>query len=281
VLEYDDVMNRQREAIYNERNAILDGKDIHARAEDILQDTVEKAVSTYAASVSDDWDWEGLAAWLSELTGDKDFDPHTLKHDNDSEKLAAALFDYLSEILAQKEATIGEEKMRQLESQIMLRIMDSRWMNHLQDMDYLKAGIGLRAFGQRDPLTEYKTEAHAAFGELRDSMYDDYLRTLLRIQIVVTAEQAPAQLQNASYSGPAEGLSSSFAAARAQASERQAGQLSAARAGMGPEAGQGKAPTVTKDKNDPYANVGPNDPCPCGSGKKYKKCHGAWDRRSS
>jgi preprotein translocase subunit SecA len=279
VLEYDDVMNRQRAAIYAERNAILDGKDIHQRALDIMQSTVEKAIAEFCGTVSDDWDWEGLQLWLNELTGVDDFDARGFEHDDDAEKLASELFDYLEGIFADKEKTLGEEDIRRLETQVMLRIMDTRWMNHLQEMDYLKAGIGLRAFGQRDPLTEYKNEAHFAFGELRDSMFEDYLRTILRIKIVVSAEE-PSQLNSAKYSGPSEDVPSLMADARAQAARQRAAGGAAAGAGFSGGAGGGqpvptKTATITKDKDDPFANVGRNDLCPCGSGKKFKKCHGA------
>jgi preprotein translocase subunit SecA len=275
VLEYDDVMNRQRAAIYNERNSILDGKDIHQRALDIIQDTVEKAVAEYCQGVSDDWDWEGLKLWLNELTGIDGFDPQgDLDHADDEDVLTERLLDYLEGVFAQKEESIGTENMHRLEAQVMLRIMDSRWMNHLQEMDYLKAGIGLRAFGQRDPLTEYKNEAHTAFGELRDSMYEDYLRTILRIQIVQPEEQ-PSQLASARYFGPSEDVPSLMASARTQATQQRAAQ---APVGGAPATGlqpvPGKTATIVKDKGDPFANVGRNDPCPCGSGKKYKKCHG-------
>jgi preprotein translocase subunit SecA len=273
VLEYDDVMNRQREAIYAERNAILDGKDIHQRALDIMQDTVEKAVSEYCGTVSDDWDWDGLQLWLNELTGIDDFDAHDFKHEEDAEKLAEELFGYLEGIFAEKERTLGEEDIRRLEAQVMLRIMDTRWMNHLQEMDYLKAGIGLRAFGQRDPLTEYKNEAHVAFGELRDSMFEDYLRTILRIRIVVPEEE-PEQLSSAKYSGPSEDVPSVMADARAQA-VRQRNAAAQAQGGPGAQPRPTKTATIVKDRDDPFANVGRNDPCPCGSGKKFKKCHGA------
>jgi preprotein translocase subunit SecA len=275
VLEYDDVMNRQREAIYAERNAILDGKDIHQRALDIMQDTVEGAMNLFFSGVSDDWDWEGLQQWLEELTGISEFDVHDLGEQDDSVELAEKLFAYLEGILSEKESTIGEADLRKLEAQVMLRIIDSRWMNHLQEMDYLKAGIGLRAFGQRDPLTEYKTEAHIAFGELRDSMFEDYLRTILRIKIVVQ-EQEPEQLNTAQYSGPSEDVPSVMAEARAQAARQRNASISAQGAAAGgrqPVAT--KTATIVKDKDDPFANVGRNDPCPCGSGKKYKKCHGA------
>jgi preprotein translocase subunit SecA len=273
ILEYDDVMNRQREAIYSERNAILDGKDIHQRALDIMQDTVEKAVSEYCGTVSDDWDWDGLQLWLNELTGSDDFDARLLEHQDDSDKLAEALYEYLEGIFAEKEKTLGEQDIRTLEAQVMLRIMDSRWMNYLQEMDYLRAGIGLRAFGQRDPLTEYKQEAHIAFGQLRDSMFEDYLRTILRIKIVVREEEAPSQLSRAQYSGPSEDVPSLAADARAQAASQR--QVNYTTQGGARRQAPVKAVTVVKDKDDPYATAGRNDPCPCGSGKKFKKCHGA------
>ncbi|MCL1847048.1 MAG: SEC-C metal-binding domain-containing protein, partial [Coriobacteriia bacterium] len=272
VLEYDDVMNRQRAAIYAERNAILDGKDIHQRVLDIMQDTVEKAVSEFCGTVSDDWDKEGLQLWINELTGVDTLAVAELDHGDDSAQLAELLFDYLEAIFAEKEKTLGEADIRRLEAQVMLRIMDTRWMNHLQEMDYLKAGIGLRAFGQRDPLTEYKNEAHLAFGELRDSMFEDYLRTILRMKIVIE-EQETTQLNSAKYSGPSEDIPSLAADAKSQAA-----QMGAAAARTQAQGAQRPAPTKTativKDKDDPYANVGRNDPCPCGSGKKYKKCHG-------
>jgi preprotein translocase subunit SecA len=273
VLEYDDVMNRQREAIYAERNAILDGKDIHQRALDIMQDTVEKAISEFCSTVSDDWDWEGLQLWLNELTGVDTFDVHGINHEDETETLAEGLFEYLDGILQEKERTLGENDLRVLETQVMLRIMDTRWMNHLQEMDYLKAGIGLRAFGQRDPLTEYKNEAHAAFGELRDSMFADYLRTILRIKIVVQ-EQDSEQLNTARYSGPSDDVPSMMAEARSQATQQRAATAHLS-GGEPPRPAPTKTATIVRDKDDPFANVGRNDPCPCGSGKKFKKCHGA------
>ena len=273
VLEYDDVMNRQREAIYAERNAILDGKDIHQRVLDIMQDTVEKATSEYCGTVSDDWDWDGLQMWLNELTGIDSFKVQDLEHDDDASTLAESLFDYLEGMFSEKEKTLGEQDIRKLESQVMLRIMDTRWMNHLQEMDYLKAGIGLRAFGQRDPLTEYKNEAHLAFGELRDSMFEDYLRTILRIKIIIPEEET-IQLKAATYSGPSGELPSLMADARSQAAQ-QGAAAARAQAQEAPKPAPTKTATIVKDKDDPFANVGRNDPCPCGSGKKFKKCHGA------
>jgi preprotein translocase subunit SecA len=272
VLEYDDVMNLQRTAIYGERNAILDGKDIHEKVTDIIHDTADNAIEEYGETTMDDWDWNGLTLWLEELTGIKGFDPHELAVADDERAFEEELVGYLEGAFAQKEEAIGSEQIKRLEAQIMLRIMDSAWMNHLQEMDYLRNGIGLRAFGQRDPLTEYKSEAHTAFGLLRDTMYDDYLRTLLRIQIVIPEEEEPAPIRAAQYSGPSEEAPSIMNEARERAAREQA-RAFAEEGGRAPKPTTPKAATVVKDKNDPFANVGRNDPCPCGSGKKFKNCH--------
>ncbi|MDR2493006.1 MAG: preprotein translocase subunit SecA [Coriobacteriales bacterium] len=279
VLEYDDVMNLQRDAIYKERNAILDGKDIHNRVLEIMDKTVERTMKSFCDGVIDDWDWNGLGKWLEELTGLEGFDPRTLIPDfNDEDAFAPALLEHLGTMFEKKEEAIGEEQLRRLEAQVMLRIMDTRWMNHMQEMDYLKAGIGLRAFGQRDPLTEYKNEAHAAFGELRDTMYEDYLRTILRIQIVIPEAQ-PAALVGAQYSGPSGDVPSLANEARSRAAQNSAQATHAGAQGAmlqpAQQAATQKTATIVKDKNDPFADVGRNDPCPCGSGLKYKRCHGA------
>ena len=146
-------------------------------------------------------------------------------------------------------------------------------MTHLQEMDYLKASIGLRAYGQRDPLTEYRDEAHRAFAALTSSIYEDYLRFLLRAPIVVQVapqEETSPLDGKVSYSNPEQTLNEGSGVRRGAP---QGGPNPAAPATPKPESH--KPQTYEKDKNDPYANVGRNDPCPCGSGKKYKKCHGA------
>ncbi|MBQ6453573.1 MAG: SEC-C domain-containing protein, partial [Coriobacteriales bacterium] len=275
VLEYDDVMNKQREVIYAERNRILDGKDIHSKVQEITVDTVRTEVSRYCSEheAADDWDWDGLRAWFKELTGNPDIDPQQLEHDEDVDTLVDVLVEKVEELYAQKEEALGEEQVRKLEALVMLRVIDTRWMNHLQDMDYLKTGIGLRALGQRDPLTEYKTEAHAAFGELVATMYEDYLRTIMRIQVAVP-EQQPSNLAGARFSGPASPDGDDGSRMKAPKLQRNAPATAAA--GQRPQPGEMAKPTTyVKDKDDPFANVGRNDLCPCGSGKKFKKCHGA------
>ncbi len=150
-----------------------------------------------------------------------------------------------------------------------------KWMAHLQEMDYLKTGIGLRAIGQRDPLVEYKNEAYSAFQNMTSVMYDDFLRTLLRLQISIKidAPKDDAEDRELSYSSPEDALSEGNTASKTVKSATQAG-IDAAMPAT-PKPSESKASTFVKDKEDPFANVGRNDPCPCGSGKKYKKCHGA------
>jgi preprotein translocase subunit SecA len=169
--------------------------------------------------------------------------------------------------------------MRALERHVMLRVIDARWMNHLLEMDYLRDGIGLRAIGQRDPLVEYKAEAYEAFKFLVSEIDRDFLRTITHIQVAVQPAPEAPELSRITYSAPGE--STIFGGARAQAaSQATAGggaseaMAAAAAAGAKRPAAPGAA-TVVKDKSDPYATVGRNEPCPCGSGRKYKHCHGA------
>ena len=156
-------------------------------------------------------------------------------------------------------------------------------MTYLQEMDYLKTGIGLRGFGQRDPLVEYKQEAYAAFGQLVDTMYEDFLRTMLHIRRTITSEErpVPSALDGARYSGPAEvdgdhgGSSALAAGARAKAPAHAARVERRDPLAPTPKASKAKPHTYRKSEDpDPYVGVGRNDPCPCGSGKKFKNCHG-------
>ncbi len=273
VLEYDDVMNLQRQAIYEERNAILDGKDMAARIPEIVADSVAAmlAEATEGADSSEDWDLKAIDLWVMKMTGRPGFSAEEVGFDDDSEALQEAIEAYLNGIYEEKAARLGDEVMRNLAAQVMLRIIDTRWMAHLQEMDYLKTGIGLRAFGQRDPLVEYKNEAFSAFERLTASMYDDYLNTILRLEIAIQKpeeinEQASLENRRVNYSSPEEALS--------QSALKGAVRPGAAPAGGAPKPAPTKPQTFEKDREDPYADVGRNDPCPCGSGLKYKKCHG-------
>ena len=278
VLEYDDVMNKQRQVIYAERNKVLDGKDLAGHITDVMADTVERCVAEFCPkdSKKGERDFEGLHKWIVELTGRTDA-PQIDDEDASFSAINEQVLAYVKDCYDQKAERVGEELMRELNTQVMLRVIDTRWMSYLQEMDYLKQGIGLRGFGQRDPLVEYKSEAFRAFQTLVDTMYEDYLRTILRIEVkqapraAQQAAEEPAELSSATYSGPAdvdgEGGSSTI--------RREAAAQAANAAGRAPAPAQGTVKTYVKaESGDPYANVGRNDPCPCGSGKKFKNCHG-------
>ena len=193
---------------------------------------------------------------------------------------------YVSDLYAKRTEDLGEDITHRLATQVMLRVIDTRWMAYLQEMDYLKTGIGLRGFGQRDPLVEYKQEAYAAFGQLVDTMYEDFLRTMLHIRRntapVAAATPAPSALDGVNYSGPAEvdgaegTRGSVFSRARANVRPAQGAHAERREANApSPKASEAKPHTYRKaDDPDPYVGVGRNDPCPCGSGKKFKNCHG-------
>ena len=276
VLEYDDVMDKQRKTIYAERNDILDGKSYAERVPELIVGAVEDAVYEYCPShdVYEDWDIEGLNAWFKELTG-IEFDVDELDHREETSCMIDVLSEKVLDIYEDKKEQIPPDVFDQVQNQVMLRVIDTRWMAHLSEMDYLRAGIGLRAVGQRDPLVEYKEEAYSAFSALVAAIYEDFIRTVLRLQVTVNLEQ-PEQaedqetLNSVSYSAPDENIPD--ATSRVASSAAVATQTTSS-ASMGNA--QPVPRTVVKDKDDPYANVGRNDPCPCGSGKKYKKCHGA------
>ncbi|MBQ9954450.1 MAG: SEC-C domain-containing protein, partial [Eggerthellaceae bacterium] len=273
VLEYDDVMNLQRKAIYEERNAILDGKNMLERLPKVIEDAVEAVVAESCQGAPDDWNKRAVEIWMADMTGEE-FRVDAVDYDGEPEELAEEMVEAIEEMLEEKAERLGPEAMRQLAAQVMLRVIDTRWMAHLQDMDYLKAGIGLRAVGQRDPLVEYKNEAYIAFERLTARMYDDYLRTLLRLQLAerkdVPAESADdPHERKMSYSSPEAALESTGVGAA-----RRAAAVPAAAQSAPPKEAPAKPQTYQKDKDDPFANVGRNDMCPCGSGKKYKKCCG-------
>ena len=272
VLEYDDVMNLQRKAIYEERNAILDGKDVSASLPEIISDAVSAHVGEYlVGDDSSEWETNALEVWVQDQTGRDDWTVEAIDHDDDPAVVEESLNEYFASILDEKREVLGEENLSHLSSQVMLRMIDVRWMQHLSEMDYLKTGIGLRAMGQRDPLVEYKNEAYNAFQNMTATMYDDYLKTLLRIQLAVapSAVEAEPASQKMTYNSPEESLNETGVSAAANS------QMQTQGAGAPPAPSVGKATTYVKDKDDIFANVGRNDPCPCGSGKKFKKCHGA------
>ena len=273
VLDYDDVMNKQRQVIYAERNKILDGKDLMELIETVTASTTQRVCEEFCYGDADEWDLEGLEKWLTELTGKTDLPEFT--EDTKFEQLEDDVTAFVQKTFDEKTQKLGEEVMRELAAQVMLRVIDTRWMAYLQEMDYLKTGIGLRGFGQRDPLVEYKTEAYEAFTLLVNTMYEDFLRTILRLELVNRPRQntEAEAFQNAHYSGGEETDGDQKALKQGKSMLKNAAAIGKSPQGTG--ASQSSVSTYRKsDDPNPYVNVGRNDPCPCGSGKKFKNCHG-------
>ena len=185
VLEYDDVMDLQRKAIYGERNAILDGKDVCKGMGEFVESLVDTLLEENcpAEIPSDDWDLGTVDAWVESMTGEEGYDACAIECDQDPDVLADDIRRHLMEALGRKREAVGDPLFKELCTQIVLRMMDAHWVAHLTDMEGLKAGIGLRAYGHRDPLVEYKEEAYQAFSRLVDSIYEDSLRAILRLPV--------------------------------------------------------------------------------------------------
>jgi preprotein translocase subunit SecA len=248
VLEYDDVMNKQREAIYGLRKQLLEGEDQKEYLLGIADDILIGLVSTHASENAhpDEWDVDGLHTGILRQFGfdfrAEDIDPGQLG----SKALEEALLAKAHERYDQKEAIIGSAAMRYHERMLMLQIVDSHWKDHLLAMDHLKEGIGLRGYGQRDPLVEYKKESFGLFEDLMGRIEEDTLRLLFLLQPVEEQKQA-------------EQMERKRRRAEFMMSQQSGGN------------GDGNAPQQVKREG---TKVGRNDPCPCGSGKKFKKCHG-------
>ncbi|MGI6065837.1 MAG: preprotein translocase subunit SecA [Bacillota bacterium] len=233
VLEYDDVMNKQREVIYRQRRQVLTGENLKDTILDMIHDVVEKTVASFAGGSPhpEEWDLDALidAAGL--------FWPnHGLKADDlaqmSKDEIPQFLEEKSREYYEKREAELGPDTLRQLERLVILKVVDSKWMDHLDAMDQLRQGIGLRAYGQKDPLVEYKFEAYNMFNEMIGEIQSEVVRYLMRVTVVEEPQQRKNVVENKNVE-------------------------------------EGPKKPVRKGKQ-----VGRNDPCPCGSGKKYKKCCG-------
>ena len=276
VLEYDDVMNTQREIVYGQRQRILGGEDLRDDVIEIIERVLRQQVNTFTGQshYSEEWDLDELIVLLknfypSNITVESLGDPEEL----DSESLADMVLEEAIAIHEERETKFGAAAMRELERWVLLRTIDAKWRDHLYEMDYLREGIGLRALAQRDPLIEYKNEGFNMFQEMMGSVQEDFVRYLYHMEIV--REEEPEQkipARQLAYSGGGDSsLAQNFAAA---------GSASVTRPGMvvdtsaqAYEAAQQATRTVVAPRS--VTKIGRNDPCPCGSGKKYKKCCGA------
>jgi preprotein translocase subunit SecA len=294
LLEYDDVNNKQRQAVYGMRRQLLEGVDQKEHILDMTQGIVEQTVEMRCPNDKhpDTWDLGSLRNDVLSLFGAK-IDLAELGNLTKDE-ISDAIADKLKQKYEEKEALVGADTMRHAERMVMLNVIDNQWKDHLLSMDELKQGIGNRAYGQKDPLVEYKKESFELFSAMMDRIEDETVRYLYFLQVTHNAPVMPFPEEgeeeeggdgNGSFGphgGPEPSLSPAAAAAEAQ---RQAAkstmedftrnierkkerELQALQFAGGDDSGAPK--TVSAGQK-----VGRNDPCPCGSGKKYKKCHGA------
>jgi preprotein translocase subunit SecA len=290
LLEYDDVMNKQRESVYTLRREVLEGTSIHltedetvdtrgyvfALAEDILEDQVER----FAGKEVDpeEWDIPALVREVSRIFG---LDVQQLEAlnlgDVESEAIADAVWPLIKGGYEEKEKLVGPELLRRVEREVILQIVDVQWKDHLYSLDHLKEGIGLRGYGQRDPLVEYKKESFALFQDMKARTEEEIVRYLSWMRPVlnedtpqvprpVARRATPITMNNPATAAPAFAGAGRTPAAAATPAAFGGGAPRPARTG-----GDDVIKTVKRDE----PKVGRNDPCPCGSGKKYKKCHGA------
>lgn len=239
VLEYDDVMNQQREVIYGQRRQILMGESMRENIFHMIEKLVEKAMELYAneKAFPEDWDYSGLIEYCTGFFAPEGRLSQAELEKLSREELQEELLKVAEEAYNSREVLFGEASMRELEKVVMLKVVDGKWMEHLDHMDMLREGIGLRAYGQRDPLIEYKIEAYDMFQQMIENIQEDIVKYIFRVNIVTQPEDHLQQAQTSH------------------------GDVAA-------EASAARQPHVNKEQ------IGRNDSCPCGSGKKYKYCCG-------
>ncbi len=298
VLKYDDVMNRQRHTIYADRRRVLEGADVEQK----LRDTVDKVVGQYVVSLTaddfvEDWDFDSIWTQLHTLY------PVSLKIEDYDERddltVAELVDDFQSDAQSAYDARtkeLGEDLMREFERQVLLTVLDRKWREHLYEMDYLREGIGLRAMAQRDPLVEYQREGGDMFNAMMDSFTEEVVGYLYNLEVRVepttpqvgvvtkgdgTAVTGESLLASGPDSGGGDDAHEIAPIAEPSLTKRPAlkakglGKRKPAKGltySAPDESGEVAKSGTTDD--DPYASVGRNSPCPCGSGKKFKVCHG-------
>lgn len=234
VLKYDDVMNAQRKVIYAERDKVLDGEDMHESIVAMIKDIISNAIDTYCQDPkSENWEMEALMTYLNTFIPEGTLDLTRLNSYNKK-----TFTDYVTqkalEVYGEKEEAIGKEKFREIERVILLMVVDRKWMDHIDAMDQLRQGIGLRAFGQQDPVRAYNNEGFEMFEDMNHSIKEDTVRGMFNVQPVEEIERKQVAHETSATGG-----------------EEEINK------------------PVVKGKK-----IGRNDPCPCGSGKKYKNCCG-------
>lgn len=259
LLEYDDVMNKQRQVVYDERREILEGSDLRSLVFDMMGELIDGIMNTYFPQEvhPEDWNWIGFLGKMKQKFGPSiEFDREkysSMHRDDIREDLRVMAEAYYQT----KEDSLGSERMRQLERMVMLHVIDSRWKEHLYGMDTLKEGIGLRAYASRDPLIEYQREAYNMFSEMMQRIKEDIVELIFRMQLV----------EEKQFKGV-------FSTLPQQTEHKEFRSLSKENAPLTRDNEETLPPEKMSPVKHEGEKIGRNDPCPCGSGKKYKKCCG-------
>ena len=280
VLKYDEVMNEQRKVVYARRFQILEGEDLRTRTLEVLASALETIVNDHCPEFKEDWDLDGGVRETRLY-----FPTALTAADFEAARNAAEVYEQLSaEALAYYESREesmpgGAETMRALEREVMLQIIDTKWREHLSEMDYLREGINLRAMGQQDPLVEWQRDGYDMFGQMMASVDDDYVKIVMHAQVQVLDQpqvDESAELARAQYVAADDPVQGTGGVQRALAAGPAIGEEvvfppEPGRHNGGPVEEETQTPVV---KDSAFDRAGRNDPCPCGSGKKFKFCHG-------
>ena len=279
VVQYDDVINRQRETIYHERERILRSKDLSGTIQLMLEEEVRTLVADNTAGEQpSDWNREGLKARLTAMIPTLDGSVlDAVDQETDVNALTQALIDAVADAYERKRTETGEDGIRVLERLVLLRVIDSLWVEHLTAVDDMRRGIGLRAYSQRDPLNEFKIEAYRMFEDLKGMIRHEVAQNIFRVTVVQQPQPAASTRRMvegrapvaAPMAGDGNGAGNGARVAAAASGAGAAGATAAAGGAGGSAGGSAREPVRAGPK------LGRNEPCWCGSGKKYKRCHGA------
>jgi preprotein translocase subunit SecA len=280
VLKYDDVLNRQRQVIYAERRRVLEGEDIHDQIEHMLSDTVDDYVRAATSDgYPEEWDldqlWTALGTLypvgvtVDELEESSGGDRSGLSADF----IVGEITEDANRALKGREDDLGHDALRELERRVVLSVLDRKWREHLYEMDYLREGIGLRAMAQRDPLVEYQREGFDLFAAMMDGIKEESVGFIFNLEVEVEEEPAQPAAVQPDASMPFAVTPEIHAKGLDEQRREQPLQYSA------PTLDGGSSGTASvsaaADQKSEFSGTPRNAPCPCGSGKKYKKCHGA------
>ncbi|MGH9025346.1 MAG: SEC-C metal-binding domain-containing protein, partial [Acidimicrobiia bacterium] len=274
VLKYDEVMNEQRKVIYKRRQQILDGADLREETVSAIADVVQRIVDTHCTGeYSEEWDVDELLRVL-QLTYPTKVTADAIRDSFSAEAVSELVLDDVTVFYEEKEESVGSVALREIERRVMLSVIDQHWREHLYEMDYLREGINLRAMGQRDPLSEWQREGYDMFEAMMASIDDNFVRYVCHLQ-VVAEDDRPRAARNLRYSAAEEPVQGSGAlrAAAAATPPEEAPPLAGNGEAAAPASAQASEP-VSQEPVRVEKTPGRNEPCYCGSGKKYKLCHG-------